>query len=112
MAVTEEVWDLGTELLFVRALSLAIASVVLLASVIYAIHRKDGEPLTLEALFARVVVSYSVVFLICVLMLLSVDRLDLIQDPIAALNRAIIVAFPASFAATLIDSFADRLSHR
>jgi len=112
ISVTEEVWNLGSELSFVRVLPFTIASVALLAAVIFVIHRKDGEPLSLEALLVRVVVTYSVTFLICALFLLGIDRLDLFQNPMAALNRTIIVAFPASFAATLVDSFADRLHDR
>lgn len=39
--------------------------------------------------------------------LLAVDVLPLFSDPAVALKRTIIVAFPASFAATTVDSFHD-----
>jgi hypothetical protein len=56
----------------------------------------------------RVVGTYGVAFLISGLMLLSIDRLDLLQDPLIALKRTIFVAVPASFAATTVDGLADR----
>ena len=40
------------------------------------------------------------------MLLLGVDRLELLTDPVLGMKRAILVAFPASFAATTIDSFA------
>jgi hypothetical protein len=39
--------------------------------------------------------------------LLAVDVLPLFSDPAVALKRTIIVAFPASFAATTVESFHD-----
>jgi len=34
-----------------------------------------------------------------------VDRLELFTEPAVGLKRAILVAFPASFAATMVDNF-------
>ncbi len=39
--------------------------------------------------------------------LFAVDRLPLFTDTLVAVKRTIIVAFPASFAATVVDSFGD-----
>ena len=52
-----------------------------------------------------VLATYGVTFLIGVALLYGVDRLDLLTDPLTGLKRAILVAFPASFAATAVDSF-------
>ena len=37
-------------------------------------------------------------------MLLAVNRLELLTDPVLGLKRTVLVAFPASFAATAVDS--------
>jgi hypothetical protein len=53
-------------------------------------------------------VTYSVTLLIGALLLMGIDRIGLLQALLVAIKRAIIVAFPASFAATAVDSFMDR----
>ena len=108
VAVTEEIWALGAELSLGRVLGLAVASVFLLAIVIYVVHRHEGFPLTHKAFLLRLVVTYAVTLLISALTLLSIDQLELFQDPLIAFKRTILVAFPATFAATAVDSFAHR----
>jgi len=46
-----------------------------------------------------------VTFLICALLLFGIDRVDVLGEPLVALKRTILVAFPASFAATVVDNF-------
>jgi uncharacterized membrane protein len=107
-AATEETWNLGAEMSLGRLLVFATASICLLAVCIYFFHRHEGHPVTHKAFLLRVVGTYGVAFLISGLMLLSIDRLDLLQDPLIALKRTVFVAFPASFAATTVDGLADR----
>jgi len=108
VAVTEEIWALGSELSLGRVLGLAAASVFLLAIVIYVVHRHEGLPLTHKAFLLRLVVTYAVTLSISALTLLSIDQLDFFQDPLIAFKRTILVAFPATFAATAVDSFPHR----
>ncbi len=108
VAATEEIWNLGAELSLGRGLVFAITSVFFLTLFIHVIHGHDRFPLTHKAFVLRVVSTYGVTFLISALLLLGVDRLELFQDPLIALKRTILVAFPASFAATAVDSFAGR----
>ena len=108
VAVTEEVWSLGAELSLGRVLVFAVVSIFFLATVIYVIHRHEGRPLSHKTFMLRVVGTYAVTFAISALLLLGLDRLDLFQEPLVALKRTILVAFPASFAATLVDSFTSR----
>ena len=107
VAVTEEVWNLGADLSLWRALLFALASVSFLAICIYVLHGHAASSLTQKAFLRRVAVTYGLTLLISALLLLGVDRFDLLQDPVIALKRTILVAFPASFAATAVDSFTD-----
>ena len=67
-------------------------------------HHDEAQENTLEGFAARVLITYGLTLLISVLLLLGVDRLELLSDPLLALKRTILVAFPATFAATAVDS--------
>ena len=108
IAATEEIWILGAELPLGRVLMFGVVSVLLLATVIYVVHRHEGRPLSHKTFVLRVVSTYAATFAISALLLLGLDRLDLFQEPLIALKRTILIAFPASFAATLVDSFTER----
>ena len=108
IAATEEIWNLGTDLELWRALLFALASVCFLAALIYVLHGHDQFPARRKTFLLRVVGTYGITVAISASLLLGVDQLDLLQDPAIALKRIILVAFPASFAATTVDSFADR----
>lgn len=110
VAVTEEVWNLGTELTLTHSLLFTSASLFILAVLIYVLHEHDDVRGNRNAFLHRVVATYSVTLLIAALLLFGVDRLDLFQDPAVALKRTILVAFPASFAATVVDSFSPKTS--
>jgi uncharacterized membrane protein len=108
VAATEEVWSLGAELSLGRVLVFAVVSIFLLATVIYVIHRHEGRPLSHKTFMLRVIGTYAATFAISALLLFGLDRLDVFQEPLVALKRTILVAFPASFAATVVDSFTSR----
>jgi len=103
VAVTEEVWNLGAELSLPHVLLFALASIFFLALMIYALTHESLE--SNSSVFVRRVLStYFLTLLIAAMLLLGVDRLELFTDPVVGLKRAILVAFPASFAATIFDS--------
>lgn len=103
VAVTEEVWNLGAELSTTRALLFALASIFFLAILILLLHHQELEGTSLSDFFKRTISTYIVTLLISAALLYGVDRFDLLGDPMVALKRAILVAFPASFAATVVD---------
>ncbi len=105
VASAGEIWDLGKELSLLRVSGFAVASIVFLALFVYGLHH-HGQPQEnrLEGFAARVFTTYGLTVLISALLLFGVDRLELLSDPLLALKRTILVAFPASFAATAVDS--------
>ena len=110
VAVTEEVWNLGRDLTLQRVLLFALASLCFLAALIYVLHGHAELPATRKVFLQRVAGTYGVTLANSASLLLGVDQLDLLQDPAIAFKRTILVAFPASFAATTVDSFADRMN--
>ena len=104
VAVTEEVWNLGTELSTSRVILFALASLFFLGLLILLLHRSEVEGIDANQFFQRVLSTYGVTLLISAALLFGVDRFDLLGEPIVSLKRTILVAFPASFAATVVDS--------
>ena len=104
VAVTEEVWNLGTELSTLRVLLFALASLFFLGLLILMLHHREVEGADAKQFFQRVLSTYFVTLLISAALLFGVDRFDLVVEPIVSLKRTVLVAFPASFAATVVDS--------
>ena len=105
VATTQEVWDLGEELSIVRVLLFALASIFFLAVLIFMLHHRKEDFVNRKAFLQRVLSTYGVTLTIVALLLFGLDRFDLFTDPWVSLKRAVLVAFPASFAATVVDSF-------
>lgn len=102
VAVTEEVWNLGEELSLLRVGLFALASIAFLALLIFGLHHvpQTRDP---KVFLQRVFSTYGLTLAISALLLFGVNRLEL-AHPLVGLKRTILVAFPASFAATVIDS--------
>ncbi|MGB6135197.1 MAG: DUF2391 family protein, partial [Shewanella sp.] len=58
-----------------------------------------------EAFLLRVVVAYLLTLLVVGIVLLALNKLPLLTDPILALKRIILIAMPASMGAIIVDSF-------
>jgi uncharacterized membrane protein len=104
LAVTEEVWNLGVELSLGRIAVIAVTSFVVIGSFIYTSFKHDGVIPNGRDFYVRVNTTYFVTLLTCAVMLAGIDRLELFVDPVLALKRTVFIAFPASFAATVVDS--------
>jgi uncharacterized membrane protein len=107
-ATRNEIWKLGAELSVGRILVFAAASIFLLSLVVYVIHSHDELPLTHTAFVIRVLSTYAVAFFISAILLLCLDRFDLFEKPLTSIKTTVLVAFPACFAATAVDSFLNR----
>lgn len=106
VVVAEELWNLGRDLDGTRVAFFAIASVFFLAVFIFVLHEHDFGPNDRWAFLHRVFSTYSVTLVICALLLLGLDKLPLFSEPEIAIKRSVLAAFPASFAATAVDSIA------
>ena len=103
-AATGEIWDLGEQLPLTRVLLFSVASFIFLAVLIYILHGHNKVPSSRRDFVLRVIATYGLTLLICASMLFGLGQLDLFNEPLVGLKRTIIVAFPASFAATAVDS--------
>lgn len=104
VAYAEEAWRLGGELSQTNILLIALSSVSFLAVFAYSIFYRDNLPGHVHVFALRVIAAYVITFLVAALSLLLVNRLPWASEPLLALNRAVIVAYPACFSATVVDS--------
>ena len=104
VALTEEVWNLGEVLspqriLMIVAVSLAINA--FFVKVLFYPKQTDLSEYRYQFI-TRVVAAYAIA-LLTALLLLDIIGMGLLVDPILAIKRAVIIALPASFAATAVD---------
>jgi uncharacterized membrane protein len=104
VASAEEIWKLGEELSAGRVLLFGVASLFFLALIIYHVHHGAEAQFDSREFLYRVLTTYGLTLAISAAILFSVDRFDPFADGWVAVKRTILVAFPASFAATTVDS--------
>lgn len=102
VAMGSDVWSLGTELSAGRALTIFTLSILTLGAFIWALFYGKRINEYRGHFVRRVVSAYLVTFLIAFLLLFLFDKAPL-DDLQVTLTRTILVAFPASFAATAVD---------
>ena len=102
-ATTEEVWNLGAELSVGRVVLFSLASLFFLAILIYGLHGHKRMNDEWGMFSSRVATTYFLTLAICAALLFGLDRLELFTDPLTGFKRTVLVAFPASFAATVVD---------
>ncbi|GGB74086.1 DUF2391 family protein [Shewanella inventionis] len=105
IAFSEEAWRLSASLptlnlVLVVVLSLAFITLFAYQSVFQANITKRRR-----AFLLRVVAAYLLTLLVVGIVLLALDKLPLITEPILALKRIILIAMPASMGAIIVDSF-------
>jgi uncharacterized membrane protein len=104
VAVTEEVWDISTELSLGRVLFIALGSIGILAWFAFHVFYHGTLKQSVGRFIVRVLAAYFFTLVAVSLILFAIDQLPLLTDPVVAIKRMIIVALPASFTATVVDS--------
>ncbi len=110
VTAAEELWNLGRDLEPLRVAFFALASMFFLSIFIFVLHEHELGPEHRWAFLHRVAGTYGITLTVCGLMLLGLDKLPLLDEPDVAIKRTVLAAFPASFAATAVDSMADSSS--
>jgi uncharacterized membrane protein len=103
VAASQEIWDLGEQLTLLRVMLFALASILVLGLLVFLLHRGPETPSDRGVFLRRVLSTYGLTLVIAALLLFGVDHLDLFEQPLVAVKRTVLVAFPACFAATVVD---------
>ena len=101
---TEEVWVLGENLSVSHAIMICLASLIFAALFNYVTYYRDNSEGTTFDFVKRVVSSYLITVAVAATILFFVDKLPIVDKPWTAVRRTILVAFPATFSATVVDS--------
>lgn len=103
IAFAEEVWTLGSTLSTGRILLVALTSVMALAFFVRSLFYPGKNLHEYRFDFVkRVIASYLTTLAVAMVLLILIDKGPLDDLPLA-LRRAVLIAFPASFAATAVD---------
>ncbi|MGB5226176.1 MAG: DUF2391 family protein [Arenicellales bacterium] len=104
VAITEEVWNLGKELSTFSTLAIVSLSLFFLAwFATHTFYNSDLHSHRVE-IFLRVISVYCVTLIVAALILGLFSQFPLLTEPAVAMKRMVIVALPASFCATVVDS--------
>ena len=103
VSVTEEVWTISETLPFSRAIYLLIWSVIFIALFTYYRYFTGILKGHVGRFVIRVCAVYFVTMICSTTILLAVNQLMTAETASIAIKRVIIVSFPASFAATVVD---------
>ncbi len=103
-AYTEEIWVLGEKLPLPNMIGVIIASLTFVGMFGYFIFYKDHFRGYQWELTKRVVFVYLITFVVSAMILCLLQKLPMMSDPLTALNRTVLVAFPGCFSGTVVDS--------
>lgn len=105
ISFSEEAWRLGETLPVLNIMMLFTLSVLFLGIFTYqSVFQKDIKTRLVVFIF-RIVIAYLMTALVVCLVLLCLDKLPLLTDPIISFKRVIVITMPASMGAIVVDSF-------
>ena len=105
ISFSEEAWRLGESLPLVNLLVMFALSVSFLALFAYQSVFQANIKNRFFVFIFRVIVAYMIAVFVVALILLSMDKLPILSDPILAMRRIIVMGMPASMGAIVVDSF-------
>lgn len=105
ISFTEEAWKMSITLPFFNLLLVFVLSVTFLG--IYAYYSVFQKQVSkrYDIFILRIFIAYFISALVVALVLLALNKLPIIDEPIIALKRLILIAMPASMGAIVVDSF-------
>lgn len=105
ISFTEEAWKMSVTLPFYNLLLVFVLSVTFLG--IYAYYSVFQKQVSkrYDIFILRIFIAYFISALVVALVLLALNKLPVIEEPIIAFKRLILITMPASMGAIVVDSF-------
>jgi uncharacterized membrane protein len=105
VAFSEEAWNLGRTLPTLNIFVLIALSLLFIN--LYSIHNifQGNVRHRLSVYITRTAIDYLITVLVVCIVLLALDHLPILTEPIVALKRIVILSFSASMGAVVVDSF-------
>ncbi|QIA63118.1 DUF2391 family protein [Vibrio astriarenae] len=105
ISFSEEAWQLGESLpLFNLTLLLLLSWIFLFVYAFESVYQRNTKGRLFEFI-ARILIAYLLTTVVVALVLLSIDKLPILDDPFVAIKRVIVIAMPASMGAIIVDGF-------
>lgn len=105
ISFSEEAWQLGTSLPLANLLLLLTLSLGFLGVFAYESVFQRNVKRRIPAFLLRIVIAYAITALVVGFVLLALDKLPLLDEPLISLKRVVVIAMPASMGAIIVDSF-------
>ncbi len=105
ISFSEEAWRLGESLPMPNLLMLLSLSVIFLGFFAYQSVFQSRIRHRVSIFIFRVFIAYSIAAIVVALVLLCLDKLPLLSEPLVAVKRIIVITMPASMGAIVVDSF-------
>lgn len=102
---SEEAWRLGESLPMANLLMLLSLSVIFLSFFAYQSVFQSHIKNRVSIFIFRVVIAYLIAAVVVALVLFCLDKLPLMNEPLVAIKRVIVITMPASMGAIVVDSF-------
>ncbi|EPR7483093.1 DUF2391 family protein [Vibrio alginolyticus] len=105
ISFSEEAWRLGESLPMANLLMLLSLSVIFLSFFAYQSVFQSHIKNRVSIFIFRVVIAYLIAAVVVALVLFCLDKLPLMNEPLVAVKRVIVITMPASMGAIVVDSF-------
>ena len=105
ISFSEEAWRMGETLPIQNLSILMVMSLVFLAFYTYQSVFQGNIKNRVSVYLLRIVIAYGITALVVGLILFSLNKLPISDEPLVAFKRLIIICMPASMGAIIVDSF-------
>ncbi|PSU11826.1 DUF2391 domain-containing protein [Photobacterium gaetbulicola] len=105
ISFSEEAWRLGETLPLPNLVMLFCLAVFFLGVFTYESVFQKNIRHRLAGFVFRIVIAYLITAVVVSLILVALDKLPLLSDPLTSFKRIIVIAMPASMGAIVVDSF-------
>ncbi len=103
VAMSKDTWEIAEELQPTDIVAIACMSVLLIGCFVYAAYFRGHFSKHWRQFLFRVVAIYGLTAIVASVNLLLINQAPWLTDPTLAFNQTVLVALPASFAATVVD---------
>ena len=105
ISFSEEAWNISRTIPFLNLSVLLFLSFCFLSFFTYQSIFQANIKYKKTAFIFRIILAYTIAFLVVTLILFSINKLPLIEEPISTLKRIIVISMPASMGAIIVDGF-------
>lgn len=105
VAFTEESWRLSETLPFPNLILIICLSLLFIGMYSFqGIFRGELKNRNFQFIL-RIIIDYSITFLVVFIILVALNRMPIMNEPMIAIKRVFILSFPASMGGVIVDGF-------